>query len=143
MSEQYLDIVKPYVSNVSKLRENRIMLESDVSKFKELMKKIKSTYSAYLTSLVAVDVPEEKSFELKYNMWVIDLEKMFTIKIKIPREKPTVPSVTDIFPGAMPFEQEVYDLLGIIFEGNAHLREHFFKPLDVKGYPLRKDWKGE
>lgn len=142
MSEEYLNVIKPYVSNISKLREDRIILESDVSKFKDLMKKIKNMYSSYLTSLVAIDIPEEKIFELKYNIWVIDLRKMLTIKVRISREKPVIPTVTDIFPGAMPFEQEVYDLLGIFFDGNTNLREHFFKPTDVKGYPLRKDWKG-
>ena len=130
-------------SKVSKLRDNRLIIETDLEKFKELVKKIKGSYTSYLTSIVATDFPDKNVFEINYNIWVFDHQTMFSVRVRVPRDNPKLPTIIDIYPGGLPYEQEVYDLLGVVFEGNPHLREHFFKPEDIKGYPLRKDWKGE
>jgi len=46
-----------------------------------------------------------------------------------------------LLPAAVPYEQEVYDLFGVVFKGNESLRLGFLTPPDVAGeHPLRKDW---
>ncbi len=63
-----------------------------------------------------------------------------TIKIQVPKSKPTISSIADLIPGATFAELEGTDLLGIVFEGNQ-LSGHFLLaenwPEGV--YPLRKD----
>lgn len=52
----------------------------------------------------------------------------------------TVPTATDIFPGANLQEREVYDLYGIKFAGHPNLRRILLWD-GFNGHPMRKDWK--
>ena len=56
----------------------------------------------------------------------------------VVRQKPTVASLTPIWPGAGYAEREVYDMFGIEFEGHPDLTR-ILMPDDWEGYPLRKD----
>jgi NADH-quinone oxidoreductase subunit C len=57
------------------------------------------------------------------------------------REKPELPTVSDIWKTADFHEREVYDLLGIRFTNHPDLRRLF---LDSSwGFPLRKDYADE
>ncbi len=50
-----------------------------------------------------------------------------------------VPSVVPIWPTADWHEREVYDLMGIVFEGHPNL-VRILMPEDWEGHPLRKDY---
>ncbi len=52
---------------------------------------------------------------------------------------PRAPSVTGIWPGAMFHEREMYDMMGIVFEGNRDLRRIYMSP-DYRSFPQRKDF---
>lgn len=54
------------------------------------------------------------------------------------REQPFLPSVSDIWEGAIMLEREVYDFFGIRFTGHPDMRRLFLRE-DWIGYPLRKD----
>jgi NADH/F420H2 dehydrogenase subunit C len=60
------------------------------------------------------------------------------IIVPVPREDPTVPSVTPLWPGANYAEREAYDMFGIVFDGHPDLTR-ILMPDDWVGYPLRKD----
>ena len=57
-------------------------------------------------------------------------------------DKPTLPSLADLWAVAVTFEREVYDFFGIIFIGNPDMRRLFLS-IDWKGYPLRKNYDME
>ena len=61
------------------------------------------------------------------------------IKVRVPRDKPEVPTVMDIHTGADWHERETYDLVGIVFTGRDELRR-ILLPEDWPGHPLKKDW---
>ncbi len=97
---------------------------------------------SYLSSISAVDLPKDGKIELNYIFWSIKHRAALVVRVPVSRENPVVPSISDIVPGATKSEVEVYDLMGVIFEGNSNLRRGFLVPEDVvaKGvYPLRKD----
>jgi NADH:ubiquinone oxidoreductase subunit C len=52
---------------------------------------------------------------------------------------PKVRTVTDLWPGANWLEREVYDLMGISFEGHPDQRRVYLPP-SFEGHPLRKDF---
>ncbi|MBP7864727.1 MAG: NADH-quinone oxidoreductase subunit C [Acidobacteria bacterium] len=66
-----------------------------------------------------------------------------TLRVKITdREKPSVPSLAMILPGAMVYERETHDILGIVPVGHPDLRRQALPDDWPEGvYPLRKDVK--
>ena len=62
------------------------------------------------------------------------------LKVRVPRDKPEVPSVMDIWTGADWHERETWDLLGVVFTGRDEL-PRILLPDDWPGHPLRRDWE--
>ena len=63
------------------------------------------------------------------------------IKVTVPKSKPVVPSLTEIFPTANWQEREAFDMLGITYSGHPNLTR-ILNPDAWDGYPLRKDYIG-
>jgi NADH-quinone oxidoreductase subunit C len=61
------------------------------------------------------------------------------VRVQVPAEDPTVPTLFDVHPGAEAPEREVFDLFGIRFEGHPDLTR-ILMPEDWDGHPLRKDY---
>jgi len=62
------------------------------------------------------------------------------LQVRIDREKPEVPALAGLLPGAMVYERELHDLFGIHPAGHPDLRRQAVPedwPAGV--YPLRKD----
>jgi NADH-quinone oxidoreductase subunit C len=92
----------------------------------------------YLNSLTGVDRIEW--LEVVYHLTSLKHNHMGAIKTSTAdREKPVVPSVTGVWPGAHLQEREAYDLLGIVFEGHSDMRRIFLWE-GFAGWPLRKDY---
>lgn len=93
----------------------------------------------YLSFVSAIDRPDSGQFEVLYHAYSQDTRQELAVKVRVPRDDPTVPSVTPIWDGANWHERETYDLLGIVFEGHPNLRRIMMTD-DWVGHPLRKDY---
>ncbi len=74
--------------------------------------------------------------------YVFTGSQVIVLQVRIDRDKPTVPSLAMLVPGAMVYERELKDLFGIMPVGHPDLRRQAVPedwPADV--YPLRKDTK--
>ncbi|MCX6028990.1 MAG: NADH-quinone oxidoreductase subunit D, partial [Chloroflexi bacterium] len=60
------------------------------------------------------------------------------LKAPVSGDSPAVPTITGLWPGANWPEREIYDLMGIKFEGHPDLRR-ILLPLNWPNHPLRKD----
>ena len=60
------------------------------------------------------------------------------LRVQVPADDPTCPSLFDVHPGTEAMEREVYDLFGISFEGHPDLTR-ILMPEEWEGHPLRKD----
>ena len=60
-------------------------------------------------------------------------------RVQVPESDPTIASLYSIYPGADALEREVYDLLGVAFEGHPDL-SRIMMPEHWEGHPLRKDY---
>jgi len=92
----------------------------------------------YLVCLSGVDYSDRT--EVVYHLLSYTFRHDFTIKVKLTRDNPVVPSLSDIWPAANWHEREAYDLVGVLFAGHPDLRR-ILLPTDWVGHPLRVDWQ--
>jgi NADH:ubiquinone oxidoreductase subunit C len=81
-------------------------------------------------------VPER--FEVVANFLSHLRNRRVRVIAQVPASHPTVPSLTPVYPGVGYAEREVYDLVGIVFDGHPDLTR-ILMPDDWSGHPLRKD----
>src|SRR6059036_105169 len=92
-----------------------------------------------LSNLSGVDYPKRSVIEVVYNLYSYPHRHLFTLKVDTPRDNPVVPTVSGLWSHADWQEREVFDLLGVTFEGHPDLRR-ILMPEDWPGHPLRKDF---
>jgi len=64
------------------------------------------------------------------------------VRVTLPLADPKMISVTPILPGAVLYEREIQDLLGVVFEDLSDPRRFVLPEQWPQGvYPLRKDFK--
>jgi NADH-quinone oxidoreductase subunit C len=89
--------------------------------------------------ICGADYPaREKRFDVVYHLLSPKLNQRIRVKVQTD-ETTTVPSLTGVFPGALWFEREAYDLYGILFSGHPDLRR-ILTDYGFDGHPLRKDF---
>ena len=84
-------------------------------------------------------VSYRKPVEDAYRTRPVKNDPFVALKVRVPRDKPEVPTVMDIWTGADWHERETWDLCGIRFTGRQSLHR-ILLPEDWPGHPLRKDW---
>jgi NADH-quinone oxidoreductase subunit C len=79
-------------------------------------------------------------FEVVYQMTSLKHNHTIVIKTRCyDRENPAVPSVIGLWETANFQEREIFDLMGIRFEGHPNLKRIFLWE-GFQGHPLRKDY---
>jgi NADH:ubiquinone oxidoreductase subunit C len=77
-------------------------------------------------------------FEVVANYLSHARNRRIRVIAQVPIDDPTVPSITDLYPGVNFAERETYDLFGVEFTGHPDLTR-ILMPDDWLGHPLRKD----
>jgi NADH-quinone oxidoreductase subunit C len=81
-------------------------------------------------------------FEICYQLRSSTRRHRIRLKILVQEAKPTLPSLTPLWPGFDWQERETFDMYGIRFEGHPDLRRIYLYD-EFIGYPLRKDYPKE
>lgn len=68
----------------------------------------------HLTTITGID--EGQSLSLYYHFWY--KKEFLSLKTSVPKNNPTIPTVSDLLPASVLYEAELQDMLGINFEGN-------------------------
>jgi NADH-quinone oxidoreductase subunit C len=84
------------------------------------------------------DVAPER-FEVVVGLLALDTGERLRLRVQVPADDPTCPSLFDVHPGTEALEREVYDMYGIEFTGHPDLTR-ILMPEDWDGFPLRKDY---
>ena len=117
----------------AELNGEKIIIKSDLVK---TLSFIKENYRFdILKSITAVDL-KEKGIELIYRLFNTEDEEDVVVSILVNKE---AESVSKIFDSAMADEKEIYDLFGVIFNGNDELKR-LYMPESWEGHPLKKDY---
>jgi NADH-quinone oxidoreductase subunit C len=94
----------------------------------------------YLLDITSIDnFGEEPRFEIVYHLYSMPQAVHLRLKLKLSEEVGALDTVSDVWPTANWHEREIYDMMGIKFNGHPDLR----RILMWDGYPffpLRKDF---
>ncbi|MXO61789.1 NADH-quinone oxidoreductase subunit C [Qipengyuania oceanensis] len=92
-----------------------------------------------LMEIAGVDYPgRPERFEVVYML--LSLTKNHRVMVKVTASESTpVPTVTGLWPNAGWLEREVFDLYGVLFDGNTDLRR-ILTDYGFEGHPFRKDF---
>ena len=92
-----------------------------------------------LMEIAGVDYPARpERFDVCYHLLSVTRNHRLRIGVTTDETQP-VPTVVDLFPVAGWLEREVFDLYGVIFEGNPDLRR-ILTDYGFRGFPFRKDF---
>ena len=95
---------------------------------------------AFLNSITAVDYVEY--FELVYHLRSMRLNHSVVLKTHVyGREDPAAKTVSNIWRGADLQEREIWDLMGVRFDGHPNMKRVLLWE-DFPGHPLRRDYIG-
>ena len=98
----------------------------------------------HLTDICSADYPDDlERFEVIYHFLSLPHNTRIRLKTRVTEENPVIGTVTSIWKGANFLEREVYDLMGITFEGHPDLRRILLPDDYTEGHPLRKDFPTE
>ncbi|NKJ41444.1 NADH-quinone oxidoreductase subunit C [Novosphingobium sp. SG720] len=92
-----------------------------------------------LMEIAGADYPQRLDrFEVVYCLLSLTRNHRLIVKVRTDEATP-VPTVTTLWPVAGWLEREVYDMYGVLFEGNPDLRR-ILTDYGFQGHPFRKDF---
>jgi len=120
-----------------------VLLLVEPSRLVELasfLKEERSWQFAFLANLSPVDwLGRAPRFEVVYHLRSLVFNYRLGLKVDVPDETLTLPSLTGVWRAADWLEREAYDLYGIRFSGHPDLRRIMMAE-DWEGHPYRKDY---
>lgn len=93
----------------------------------------------YLTTLCGIHYPELEQIAIMYQLHNLYTNTRIRLKIYLPVNSPTVPTLTGVFAGANWMERETYDFYGVIFEGHPNLKR-ILNVDEMIIFPMRKEY---
>lgn len=81
----------------------------------------------------------EEHLELLTTLGDIGEGRRVTLSTRLPAEKPSIPTLIEVYPGANWHEREAHEFFGIEFTGHPDLG-HLYLPEHFQGNPLRKSF---
>src|SRR5690606_10387345 len=102
-----------------------IIKPADIVTVARYMRDTKGLIYNYLSDISAVDYYPDYNrpgrFGVSYHLYSMLYNRRIRLKVFLQEDEPVVPSVTVVWEGANWLEREVYDLMGIVFEGHPDL----------------------
>ena len=96
----------------------------------------------YLSNITGADYLNEEReprFEVVYELHSIEKNHSIRIRVGLDEEDPTIPTVSDLWKGALYPERELFDMFGFNIKGHSNL-SRLIMPEEWEGNPLRKDY---
>jgi NADH-quinone oxidoreductase subunit C len=92
-----------------------------------------------LMEIAGADYPDRaERFEVVYMLLSVTRNHRVMVKVNAAEDTP-VPTVTTLWPNAGWLEREVFDMYGVVFDGNTDLRR-ILTDYGFEGHPFRKDF---
>ena len=98
-----------------------------------------STQFQYLTTLCGIHYPDLKQIAMMYQLHNLVTNAQVRLKVYLPEENPTIPTVTTVFAAANWLERETYDFFGVIFQVHPNLKR-ILNVEEMTIFPMRKEY---
>lgn len=138
--EKLQQSLKDAILKVSSPRKRRVFIHVKTDALKDTIRYLVNDLEfKHLSTITATDLGAE--MELIYHLAYKGSIEL-SLRVNVPKNNPNVPTITDIIPGAVLYEREAHEMLGVTFEGHPDLSPLLLPegwPKDV--YPLRKEEK--
>ena len=120
-------------------RARRIFVQVPLPRVKEVIKYLKQNLGmTHITTITAIDVGED--IEVLYHFFCQGVT--LSLRTFVPKANPVIDTITPIMPGAILYEREIQDLLGLKVKDHPDPRRLILPEDWEEGvYPLRKDYE--
>ena len=141
--EGIIDAVKAAIGNAflsAKDEVGEVSIHVARDSIADVLRTLRSEFEyQQLMEIAGVDYPSRpERFDVVYHL--LSVTKNHRIRVRVTaNEEDAVPTVTTVFPVAGWLEREVFDLYGVLFDGNPDLRR-ILTDYGFRGHPFRKDF---
>ena len=133
------EVIKQRVKELKVINERRISATTDKDLYRDILIDLRGRDIQHLTAISGADLGGEIAV-----VYHIDCGggTLLNLKLKLDKQAAVLQTIKDIFPGAVLYERELMDMLGVKVEGHPDPRR-LFLPEDwpADEYPLRKEVK--
>ena len=137
---EHLDLVE----EARVIRPKRVAILARREGFLDLARALRDEHGfLHPVSAGAVDYPKEYRIQMIYYLMNPSSRFMLTLRVDLPRDEASLPSMTRIWEAMSFHEREAKEMFGIDFEGHPNMVPLLLPPDWRGGYPLRKDFEGE
>ena len=129
-------------------KDGRMSVSVPADSVPVILRYLKENGLDHLALVSCVDWIDEGKFEIVYLLtcymrndtdYAAEQRLHVFLKTRVPREKPRLKSVIDVFENAEPYEREIHELFGVHFDGHPRLIPLFLER-DYDIPPFRKDF---
>jgi NADH-quinone oxidoreductase subunit C len=118
----------------------RATLEVQPGQITETLELLRGEGYRFMSSVHGSDeYPHEPRLAVHYELLDMSRPDRLGVKVRVSTDEPQLASVTPNWPTADHQEREIYDLLGVMFQGHPDLRR-ILMPEDYEGHPQRRDF---
>jgi len=127
--------------NIYEHTPNRIYLDIKREDLKEVVEYL--FLDRDMRFVTASGIDGRKEMEILYHFSEDSTGKIYSLRVKIPKDDLKIDSLTSLIKGAEFIEREIFEMLGIEFTGHPNLTRLLLAEDWPEGiYPLRRDEKG-
>jgi NADH-quinone oxidoreductase subunit C len=141
--EGLIDEVKAAIGNAflsSKDEVDEVSIDVRRESVADVLRTLRDDFEyQQLMEIAGVDYPSRpERFDVVYHLLSVTRNHRLRIRVTTDEEKP-VPTVVPVYPVAGWLEREIFDLYGVLFDGNPDLRR-ILTDYGFRGHPFRKDF---
>jgi ech hydrogenase subunit E len=140
---QAIELLGPWAQNTTRAADQRVEVEVDAASLLDAVKTLQETRWGHLTSITGLDPGVDTGVvEVLYHFRCG--AAVAGLRVRLPRDAATVPSICEAIPSASFMEREMSELLGVTVTGAPPHGRLFLADDWPEGvYPLRKDFRPE
>lgn len=135
-AEEVKELIKNYTEEIEEASERRLSAKIEKENYKKALRTLRLEGVRHLSAITGTDLGEE--FEIIYHIECGD-GTLLNMKMKISKEDGEITTVTDLFSGAILYERETMEMLGIKIKEHPDPQRLFLsEDWPENKHPLRK-----